>query len=267
MKPLSYSRINHNDLVNLISISQEYIEVLSNIISIEELQQINSSKASQASKKKLLSEDVQELEDKVSQIEISYENDSIIIIKLPGRKPVEYNYRQLGFRSSETKTWKMLTDILSSSPYTFDFGVAYIYPDKSKSNRYKNKAYDSKWKLMDELNKKLLVFFKKEFAWEFPPGYKLYEHAKTGNNGERQFKFTVQPPSSEDREVSFPDIEKSFLSLDEMELIKRIGQLYNDYSVDSPVQNEEPEVLVAAVNVGREKFGWDDKKIMAIMNY
>ena len=103
MKPLSYSRIDHNDLVNLISVSQEYIEVLSNIISIEELQQINSSKASQASKKKLLSEDVQELEDKVSQIEISYENDSIIIIKLPGRKPVEYNYRQLGFRSSETR--------------------------------------------------------------------------------------------------------------------------------------------------------------------
>jgi len=52
-----------------------------------------------------------------------------------------------------------------------------------------------------------------------------------------------------------------------MELIKRIGQLYNDYSVDSRVQNEEPEALVAAVNVGREKFGWDDKKIMAIMNY
>ena len=161
----------------------------------------------------------------------------------------------------------MLTDILSSSPYTFDFGVAYIYPDESKSNRYKNKAYDSKWKLMDELNKKLLVFFEKEFAWKFPQGYKLYEHAKTGNNGERQFKFIVQPPSSEDREASFPDIENSFLSLDETELIKSIGQLYNDFSVDSCVHNEEPEVLIAAINVGRDKFGWDDKKIMAIMKY
>ena len=53
----------------------------------------------------------------------------------------------------------------------------------------------------------------------------------------------------------------------EMELIKSIGQLYNDFSVDSCVHNEEPEVLVAAVNVGRDKFGWDDKKIMAIMKY
>ena len=77
----------------------------------------------------------------------------------------------------------------------------------------------------------------------------------------------MQAPSSEEREASFPDIEKPFLSLDEMELIKSIGQLYNDFSLDSRVQNEEPEVLVAAVNVGRDKFGWDDKKIMAIMKY
>ena len=142
------------------------MEVLTNIISLEELQDINSSKAHQASRKELSSEDVQKLEDKISRLIISYENDSTIIIELPERKPVEYNYRQLGFRSNETKTWKMLTDILFSSPYTFDFGVAYTYPDGSKTNRYKNKAYDSKWKLMDELNKKLLVFFEKEFAWK-----------------------------------------------------------------------------------------------------
>ena len=267
MKPLSNPTIDRNDLVSFISKSQEYMEVLANIISIEELQDINSSKTHQSSKKELSPEDVQKLEGKVSRLTISYENDSTIIIELPERIPVEYNYRQLGFRSNETKTWKMLIDILSSSPYTFDFGVAYIYPDGSKTNRYKNKAYDSKWKLMDELNKKLLVFFEKEFAWEFPQGYKLYEHAKTGNNGERQFKFIVQSASSEDSKVSLSEIKKPFLSLDESELIKSIGQLYNDYSVDSRVQNEEPEFLVAAVNVGREKFGWDDNKIKAIMKY
>ena len=267
MKILSNPRIDPNDLADLISVSMKCIETLTNVFSVEGLQEINSSKTCRASGKELSQEDVQELEDTISRLIISYENDSTIIIKFPGRKPVEYNYRQLGFRSNETKTWKMLTDILSSSPYTFDFGVAYTYPDGSKTNRYKNKAYDSKWKLMDELNKKLLIFFEKEFAWKFPQGYKLYEHAKTGNNGERQFKFIVQPPSSEEREVSFPDIEKPFLSLDETELIKSIGQLYNDYSVDSCVHNEEPEVLLAAINVGRGKFGWDDKKIMAIMKY
>ena len=267
MKPLSNPTIDRNDLVSFISKSQEYMEVLTNIISLEELQDINSSKTHQSSKKELSPEDVQKLEGKVSRLTISYENDSTIIIELPERKPVEYNYRQLAFRSNETKTWKMLITILSSSPYTFDFGVAYTYPDGSKTNRYKNKAYDSKWKLMDELNKKLLIFFEKEFAWKFPQGYKLYEHAKTGNNGERQFKFIVQSASSEDSKVSLSEIKKPFLSLDEMELIKSIGQLYNDYSVDSCVHNEAPEVLVAAVNVGRDKFGWDDKKIMAIMKY
>ena len=128
MKPLSNPTIDRNDLVSFISKSQEYMEVLTNIISLEELQDINSSKVHQASRKELSPEDVQKLEDKLSRLTISYENDSTIIIKFPERKPVEYNYRQLGFRSNETKTWKMLTDILSSSPYTFDFGVAYTYP-------------------------------------------------------------------------------------------------------------------------------------------
>ena len=264
MNSFSEANFDRSDLASLLS---KNIEVLKNIVSIENLEDTKSFNSQQGSDRKFSPEAIRKLEDKVSRLKISFENDSTILIELPKRKPVEYNYRQLGFRSNETKTWKMLTDILSSSPYTFDFGVAYIYPDGSKSNRYKNKSYDSKWKLMDELNKKLLVFFEKEFAWEFPQGYKLYEHAKTGNNGERQFKFIVQPPSSEEREVSSPDIEKPFLSLDETELIKSIGQLYNDFSVDSCVHNEEPEILVAAVNVGRDKFGWDDKKIMAIMKY
>ena len=66
MKPLSNPTIDRNDLVSFISKSQEYMEVLTNIISLEELQDINSSKANQVSKKELSPEDVQKLEDKVS---------------------------------------------------------------------------------------------------------------------------------------------------------------------------------------------------------
>ena len=71
------------------------MEVLTNIISLEELQDINSSKVHQASRKEFSSKDVQELEDMISQLKISYENDSTIIIEIPERKPIEYNYRQL----------------------------------------------------------------------------------------------------------------------------------------------------------------------------
>lgn len=260
MKAFSDPNFDRSDLVNLIS---KNIEVLRNIVSIENLQDTNSFNSQQGSDRKFSPETVRKLEDKVSRLKISFENDSTILIELPKRKPVEYKYSQLGFRSSETKTWKMFINILSSAPYTFEFGTAYFYPDKNKStNRQKIRAYDAKWKLLDELNKKLLAFFRNEFAWEFPRGYKLYNYATLGNNGERRFKFIVQPSPSRDHKVSFSEIEKPFLSLDENELISKIRQLNNDGD-----SNELPDVLVAAINVGVENFGWDEKKVLKIINH
>ena len=259
MKTFAGSNFNRNDLANLLS---KNIEVLRNIVSIENLEDTKSFNSQQGSDIKFSPEAVRKLEDKVSRLKISFESDSTILIELPKRKPVEYKYSQLGFRSNETKTWKMLINILSSAPYTFEFGTAYFYPDKNKStNRQKIREYDAKWKLLDELNKKLLAFFRNEFAWEFPHGYKLYDYATLGNNGERRFKFIVQPSPSRDHKVAFSEIEKPFLSLNENELIIKIRQLNNDDS------NELPDALVAAINVGVENFRWDEKKVLNIINH
>ena len=259
MKAFSDPNFDHNDLANLLS---KNIEALRNIISIENLEDTKYFNSQQGSDRKFSSEAIRKLEDKVSRLKISFENDSTILIELPKRKPVEYKYSELGFRSNETKTWKMFINILSSAPYTFEFGTAYFYPDKNKStNRQKIREYDAKWKLLDELNKKLLAFFRNEFAWEFPHGYKLYDYATLGKNGERRFKFIVQPSPSLDHKVSFSEIEKPFLSLDENELIIKIRQLNIDDS------NELPEVLVAAINVGVENFEWDEKKVLKIIKH
>ena len=262
MKAFSDPNFDRSDLANLISKSQEYMEVLRNIVSIENLQDTKPFNSQQGSDRNFSPEAVRKLEDKVARLKISFENDSTILIELPKRKPVEYKYSQLGFRSNETKTWKMFIDILSSDPYTFEFGTAYFYPDGSKANRQKNREYDAKWKLLDELNKKLLAFFRNEFAWEFPLGYKLYDYATLGNNGERRFKFIVQPSPSRDHKVSFSEIEKPFLPLDENKLISKVRQLNNDDD-----SNELPDVLVAAINVGVENFRWDDKKVLKIINH
>ena len=161
----------------------------------------------------------------------------------------------------------MLINILSSAPHTFNFGVAYIYPDGSRKNRQKCKDYDAKWKLLDELNKKLLVFFKREFSWNFPDGYKLYKNAVTGKDREKSFKFIAEPASSQDKVVPLDNIEKRFLSLDESALVKEIGVLNNDFSVDSWVHTDPPEFLIAALNVGRNKFGWHDARVKEIIQY
>ena len=260
MKTFAGPNFNPSDLANLLS---KNIEVLRNIVSIENLEDTNSFNSQQGSDIKFSPEAVRKLEDKVSRLKISFENDSTILIELPKRKPVEYKYSQLGFRSNETKTWKMFINILSSAPHTFKFGTAYFYPDKNKStNRQKIREYDAKWKLLDELNKKLLAFFRNEFAWDFPLGYKLYDYATLGNNGERRFKFIVQPSPSRDHKVAFSEIEKPFLSLNENELIIKIRQLNNDDDL-----NELPDALVAAINVGVENFRWDEKKVLKIINH
>ena len=267
MNTLSNPSIDRNDLVNLISKSQEYIDTLKSIVSIQNLEDLVSDNRPSTPEKDFSPEALKELEKQISQVKVMFENDSTILMELPGKPSVEYNCEQMGFRGQKTKTWKMLIDILSFAPHTFNFGIAYSYPDGSKKNRQKCKDYDAKWKLLDELNKKLLVFFQKEFGWNFPQGYKLYKEDFTARDGDKRFKFIVGVASSKDQESPLSNIERRFLSHDESDLIKEIRALNNDFSVDSFVHNEPPEFLIVALDVGRSKFGWDDKKVMEIIKY
>ena len=43
--------------------------------------------------------------------------------------------------------------------------------------------------------------------------------------------------------------------------------LNDDFSVDSWVHNDPPEYLVAALNVGKNQFGWADEKVREIIQY
>jgi len=43
--------------------------------------------------------------------------------------------------------------------------------------------------------------------------------------------------------------------------------LNNDFSVDSWVHTDPPEFLIAALNVGRNKFGWHDARVKEIIQY
>jgi hypothetical protein len=266
MNTITNPSFDRSDLVNLISKSQECMEMLKSIISIHDMQDVTSASLFIDPEPQFSPEALRRVDEKVSQTKISFESDSAILLELPGKTLVEYNCRQMGFRSQETKTWKMLIEILSSVSHTFNFGVAYTYPDGSKKNRQKCKDYDAKWKLLDELNKKLLIFFKREFSWSFPEGYKLYESNATAKDGEKSLKFIIGSPSLQ-AQAPLCDIEKRFLSLDEKELVRNIRALNDDFTMDSYVHNEPPETLLAAVNVGREKFGWTDEKFGEIIQY
>jgi hypothetical protein len=67
MNTLSNPSIDRNDLVNLISKSQEYIEILKSIISVEDLQSLTSESLFTQEKTQFSSEDLCKLEENVSQ--------------------------------------------------------------------------------------------------------------------------------------------------------------------------------------------------------
>ena len=83
MNTITNPSLDRNDLVNLISKSQEYIEILKSIISIDDLQSV--TRASLFANAKYLPEALSKLEEKIAQTRMIFENDSTILLALPGK--------------------------------------------------------------------------------------------------------------------------------------------------------------------------------------
>ena len=204
-----------------------------------------------------------DIDSKVRQLEVSYESDSSISIKSPGKKAIPYDCRHLGFRDSETKAWKYFMDIVSGNTHSFNWGPAYEHKEDSRV-RLKIKNYDAQWKLCDEICKRLKSFFEKEFGWNFPKGYKLYEYIALGPDGERRFKFRIN--NSKTASIDFSS-EDNLSALEEVDLLSKVQKLSNDYKSDPELSDGVMDELVVALNVGQKKYGWSDKyvKEMAIV--
>ena len=204
-----------------------------------------------------------DIDSKVRQLEISFESDSSISIRAPGKKAIPYDCRHLGFRDSETKAWKYFMDIISGNTHSFNWGPAYEHKEDSRI-RLKIKHYDAQWKLCDEICKRLKSFFEKEFGWNFPKGYKLYEYIALGPDGERRFKFRINNLKS--ASIDFL-AEDSLSALEEVDLLSKVQKLSNDYKSDPELSDGVMDELVIALNVGQKKYGWSDNyvKEMAIV--
>ena len=204
-----------------------------------------------------------DIDNKVRQLEISYESDSSISIKVPGKKSIPYDCRHLGFRDRETKAWQYFIDIISGNTHSFNWGPAYEYREDSRI-RFKIKNYDAQWKLSDEICKRLKSFFEKEFGWTFPKGYKFYEYIPTGPIGERRFKFKTD--NSKSASIDFSS-EDDLSALEEVDLLSKVQKLSIDYKSDPELSDGVMDELVVALNVGQKKYGWSDQyvKEMAIV--
>ena len=198
-----------------------------------------------------------DIDHEVRRLEISYESDSSVSIKVSGKNKVPYDCRHLGFRDSNTKAWKYFMDVISGDTHSFNWGPAYEHREGSRI-RIKIKNYDAQWKLCDEICKRFKSFFEKEFGWNFPKGYKLYEYIALGPDGERRFKFRIN--NSKTASIDFSS-EDNLSALEEVDLLSKVQKLNNDYKSDPELSDGVIDELVVALNVGRKKYGWSEKKL------
>jgi len=253
------------ELINLVCNSPAILNKLRKILNSNQFDLL-----SQANVESIISPE--EVDKQVREIEISFENDSTILVKANKRPAIPYDCRQLGFRDNRAKGWKFFIGVLEGESHNFNFGTAYTYPDGSNKNRIKNKEYDAGWKLCNDLCKKLMMFFSREYGISFPTGFKLYEKIASAKSGERQFKFKInRPPAdsfewpSEINSQNENQIRSRYSELEENELRKEVISLNSDFSIDSMVHNTAPDHIILAFKIGQENFGWSDETMKDLL--
>ena len=211
-------------------------------------------------------------EEMIREIEIRYESDSTILIKGPTKSGFSFHCGQLGFRDSNLKTWKFFNEILTYPRDGFNFGTAYLYPEKNE--RIKNKSYDSRWRLCDELCKKLVIFFNKEFNWALPKTFKLYEKFEPSNDGKYRFKFKIGKPVAEESNIIFSGKVKNkmneqfkeyYRKFSEPQLALELQRLSNDYDLESNKEEMIPEKLLIAYEIGNTMYGWSQDTVRKLL--
>jgi len=154
------------------------------------------------------------------------DNNDEVRIQVPGKESKKYPCHILGFRDSNTGQWKTLIEILKEPSHACYVGKSHDYGSKSKQktqksdselecnegeqnqqsisehdhgmslvegkqSRQRNTEYDRKLRMLQEINKKLIVFFNKHYFVEIPDKFKLFEKYPGKDSGTYRFVFQV----------------------------------------------------------------------------
>jgi hypothetical protein len=181
-------------------------------------------------------------EDFIKGLRISVENDQEILIQQPSKPKIPYRYTKVGFQTAN-KTWRDLLEILKDPEYSYNLGTA-------TSDRAKRRDYDARRKRLDAINRKLVIFFKKEFPVDLPRKYKLYERDKTKRDGTYAFRFRKAScqESNRARKTKFDNFDGDQLLAE----IERLALEYKRFCVVCEDADAEAmkRVFIAAVTSG-----------------
>ncbi|UCF85767.1 MAG: hypothetical protein JSV50_09085, partial [Desulfobacteraceae bacterium] len=121
----------------------------------------------------------------VRNLRIEVENNSEITVQEPGKSPVAYDCRSIGFKNERTNTWKLFIRTLREKPHIFQL------PSRTLSDGRRNKDYDSERASLMRMNRKVVGFLEKQFGIELPKDYKLFARHKPAGDGAYVFKFKM----------------------------------------------------------------------------
>jgi hypothetical protein len=194
----------------------------------------------------------EQLEDFIKRLEFFYENDSEIKIKEPGKRAKLIGYGSLGFRDNQTKSWKCLQEILDDPDLKYALGPA------GEKNSPERKSYDARRKQLDEINQKLIEFFKKEYGVRIPKGYKLYKKCSEAGSGVFKFKFSIHATKLPSKRL-----EGQYEAYTELELEYEIKKLSKKYgkTQDEKCMSE----FVAATKVALRKGFLSDAQVREML--
>lgn len=157
-------------------------------------------------------------------LKVSYENDNEIRIQVPGQKAKCFNCEALGFRDNSTGEWKTLLDILQTPNLTYSFGPAYTYSEDGAGKIKKaNREYSVARKRIEEISKKLVLFFGKQYNLNAPKNYTIYEPLR-GRAGTVQLKFKQETLE----QVFAAPIDGGYNGYRREDILKNLKQFAND---------------------------------------
>jgi hypothetical protein len=128
----------------------------------------------------------------IRSLKVFFKDNTEVTIQYDGKRK-NYTCESIGFRDSNTKAWKTFLEILQESEHVYSLGPAHII-NKEIQQKTRIKEYDSRLKLLQEIDEKLKAFLSEKYKIKFPPDFKLYEPQPAKGAGVYSFKFQI--PSS-----------------------------------------------------------------------
>lgn len=163
----------------------------------------------------------------ISRVRVSAENDSEVLIQVHGKKAKSVTWEDLGFQSELSGPWKTFLEIIQAPNNTYDIGQS------------GTQNYSRKYKQLNRISEMLIKYLNKEYSFNIPAKFKMFERDKAEKTGVYKPKFQII-----DRDDIQTTLESRYNKLPDRELISEI-KILRDHYISKQDENIETKFVTA----------------------